>query len=443
MNNIYRFRSFILFFVLFLFPLHIAGQSGVSDKLEKYMRAQVEVYGFGGAVLVVKDDKVLLKKAYGLADLEWNTPNTVDTKFSLASVSKQFTAAAILQLAERGKLSLDDKLSKFLPDFPKGDRVSIHMLLTHTSGLGHDFDDLYMKQVGLTREEAVPLIGKKPYDFEPGEKFGYSNTGYFLLALIVEKASGEEFSDYMSKNVFQPAGMNNSGISKPDVLLPKQARTYFRPAGVFLKTPYINWTLNVGLDGVYSTVEDLYKWHLALKGGKILSPASLKKMQTPYIESYGYGLGIFELHKHRIIAHAGSFFGASTTLDKYPDDDLFITVLSNNEGGPSAPRISTGLSAIVFGLDVEIPYKRVEVKIDSALYDKYVGKYGRHEIVKTDDGKLLYKNSNDELRPESKTKFFFAKKPHMAIEFVPAKTGEINSLIFLNNGVKNPFEKSK
>ncbi|MEJ5102728.1 serine hydrolase [Chryseobacterium sp. MYb328] len=430
-----------LILIILLFPFFIFGQKNGSASLAEYMQAQVEINNFSGTVLVTKEGKVLLKKAYGLADYEWNIKNTIDTKFQLASVTKQFTATAILLLIEKKKLSLDDKLSKFLPDYPKADSVTIHMLLSHTSGLAMGFKEIALSS--MNKDSAYAEIKKMPYEFSPGTKSGYSNIGYYLLARIIEKVSGEKYAVFLKKNIFDKAGMNNTGVSNNESIVEKKAKAYYHTENGLVHNPYINWEINVGHDGVYSTVEDLALWDKALYGTGILSAQMKKLMFTPYgDENWGYGFIInpFYNHGHQLIAHDGGFFGTMTSFNRFTDDKIFVTVLSNNESFSYI--ISYGLSAIALGKEVELPYKHHRIEINTSLYDQYVGTYDTITILKT-DGKLYFNSTEMELIPESKTKFFRADNNDRTIEFIPDSKGLYNSVILTKGGVKEVIKRSK
>nr|WP_315203639.1 serine hydrolase [uncultured Flavobacterium sp.] len=436
-NQISKSAQILLFIFL---PALIFGQKNVSANLAKYMQAQVEVNNFSGTVLVTKNGSVLLKKAYGFADYEWNIKNTVDTKFQLASVTKQFTATAILLLVEKGKLSLNDHLSKFFPDYPKADSVTIHMLLSHSSGLAMGFKELATSTISV--DSAYSEIKKMPYEFSPGTKTAYSNIGYYLLAKIVEKVSGEKYAVFLRKNIFEKVGMKNTGVSNNDSIVLKKAKAYCRTEKGYAHNPYINWRVNIGHDGVYSTVEDLALWDNALYGTTILSAEMKKLMFTSYnSENWGYGFIInpFYNHGHQLIAHDGGFFGTMTSFNRFTDDKIFVTVLSNNESFSYI--IGYGLSAIALQKEVELPYKHSQTKIDTAVYEKYIGKYGTIEILKI-DGKLYYNNAEMELIPESKTKFFRADNNDRTIEFIQDKSGIFNSIILTKGGVKEVFKKN-
>lgn len=446
-----------LILIIILLPTVIFGQKNVSTNLAKYMQAQVEVNNFSGTVLVTQNDTVLLKKAYGLADYEWDIKNTIDTKYSLASVSKQFTAAAILQLVDKKQLSLDSKLNEFFPSFPKGDSITIHMMLCHMSGLQMDYDELYLNSVAITQEDvlkhvvqkdiitqddALKHIEKKTLLFSPGSNTAYSNIGYYLLARIIEKLSNISYADYLKANIFEKCKMNNSGVITNDELVTKKARNYMQAENKYLNNPYINWGFNIGHDGIYSTVEDLALWDKALYGTSILTTEMKKLMFTSYNDqNWGYGFMInpFYNHGHQLIAHDGGFFGAMTSLNRFTDDKLFVTVLSNNQS--LSHIISYGLSAIAFQKDFELPYKHYQIKIDTTLFDKYVGKYGKIEIIKI-RGKLYYNSSEIELLPESESKFFRADNNDRTIEFIQDKSGIYNCIVLTKGGVKEVIKKN-
>ncbi len=425
---------------IMLFPILIVGQKNTSTHLANYMQAQVEVNNFSGTVLVTKNGSVLLKKAYGLADYEWNIKNTVDTKFQLASVTKQFTATAILQLVEKGKLSLNDRLSKFFPDYPKGDSITIHMLLSHSSGLALGFKELALSTI--SSDSAYSEIKKIPFEFSPGTNSGYSNIGYYLLAKIIEKVSGEQYAVFLRKNIFEKVGMKNTGVSNNDSIIAKKAKIYCQSENGLIHNPYINWGFNIGHDGVYSTVEDLALWDKALYGTTILSTEMKKQMFTSHNDqNWGYGFIInpFYNHGHQLIAHDGGFFGTMTSFNRFTDDNIFVTVLSNNESFSYI--IGYGLSAIALQKEVELPYKHIQTKIDTMIYDNYVGKYGEIEIVKI-DGKLYFNSLEMELLPESQTRFFRADNNDRTIEFIQDESGNFNALILTKGGVKEVIKRT-
>ena len=442
-----------IFFLLFL-PLAVTAQKNYPKLLDQYMQAQMNVKGFSGAVLVMQHDKVLLKKGYGLADREWNVANTAQTKFRIGSITKQFTAACILQLVEQGKLSLDDKLSKFIPDFPKGDSVTIHMLLNHTSGIASYTGIPEFEKVGRlswSKDSMIAFFKNKPYGFSPGTKWAYNNSGYFLLGYIIEKLSGQSYNNFLRQAILNKLGMENTGVDRLDSILPFRARGYSRVNKKLVNADYISmeWPFSAGV--LYSTVEDLYKWDRSLYGTSVLSDASKQKMFNPGKSNYGYGIIIDSLDKHPRIWHNGGIPGFLSNISRFVNDDVCIIVLANNEIAlsntlPISDVVAEGLADIVFDLPVETPYIHKEIKIDPALLDRYVGKYKAFltlEVIKK-DGKLYRHREGSpdiELKPESETKFFYADDSNRQLEFEVDKNGKVIKIWFINNEQRGEMTK--
>lgn len=436
-------KSKLILVMLMVFTFGYS-QKELSNKLEKYMDAQFAINDFSGTVFICKNDSILLKKVYGFADYEWKVENTIDSKFSLASVSKQFTAVAILQLAESKKLSLDDSINEYFADFPNGEKITIKMLLSHNSGLQMDFDELYLSKTNLEKDSVYHYIIKKLLLFEPGTSTAYSNIGYYLLARIIEKVSGQSYAAYLKQNIFDRAKMYNSGVSTNNTIVNKMTKTYCLKDNKLEKNPYINWDFNIGHDGVYSTIDDLYLWNKALFDSQILlSEESKKKMFTSYNDqNFGYGVLVnpFYSQNHQLIAHDGGFFGAMTSFNKYTNDNILITVLSNNQS--KSYYIAYGLAGICFGKEVELPYKHIQTAIDTKLYDEYIGEYENVKILKKDN-KLYYLDYDIELLPESRTKFFRADNNNTTIEFIKNRKGKVMQLELKKAGIKEVKIKSK
>jgi CubicO group peptidase (beta-lactamase class C family) len=441
-------RQSFLFFIMCSAIVSVSAQNkpaATIQALENYMARYSTFTDFGGAALVMKGDKVLLRKAYGLADREWGVPNTVDTRFRIASISKTFTAVAILKLVEQNKLSLDDTLEKFLPGFQGGDKITIHMMLTHRSGLprGHDMD--VATEMTMTMEKALEIIRKKPLVFEPGTKTGYSNTGYLLLSLIVEKASGESFESFLRKNVFEPTGLKNTGIYNPEIILPKMARHYkpenAAPGARVEKEFFVNYAMFQGHGNLYSTVDDLAGFMTALRrGATLISEAAKAKMFTKHYEDgeWGYGIDLTPLVGHKTLSHGGSFNGAIGVAAVFPEDDVTVVLLSNSRANANA--LVQALAAITFNQEIEMPYKHVRAAIEPALIDKYAGNYGGGVIL-SKNGKLML-GDKVELVPESRTKFFDGTDPNNTYEFVVGTDGKVKSLLFSFYGRKRSYPRS-
>ena len=296
--------------------------------------------GFMGAVLAAKDGAIVFNRAYGLANLEWQIPNTVDTRFRIGSVSKQFTAAAILLLEDRGKLNTGDIVKKHLPEAPAAwDAVTIHHLLSHTSGVPSltsmpEFPSL--KTLPARPDKSLARYIDKPLEFAPGTKWNYSNSGYLLLALIVERVSGQPFETFLEESVLRPLGMSQTGSDSFTAIIPKRASGYTPmpgPQGVRLRNAdYIDMTIPIGGGSLYSTTEDLVRWSQGLFGGKLLSAASLRKMTQPVMNNYAYGVGVNTVDGRQLVSHDGGIEGFNSTLHYYPASKVTVTVLANVNG---------------------------------------------------------------------------------------------------------------
>ncbi len=356
-----------------------AGAQGVPQSYRTDADALVRPYfaanAFSGTVLVAKDGKVLFAKAYGLANREWDVPNTLDAKFRIGSVTKQFTATAILQLAEQAKLSIDDPVSKYYNDAPASwHEVTIRDLLTHTSGIP-DFTELrdYSK---FRADDTTPLgivnrVRDKPLEFQPGTKFAYSNTGYVVLGYVIEKVSGQSYADYILQHIFRPLGMRDSGYDSPGPIIMHRASGYERRDETWHNAPYISMTVPFAAGGLYSTVGDLLTWDQALYAHQALSAGSLKEMFTPKLGDYGFGWAIMKDRGHRWIWHNGEVNGFHSMISRYPDDRFTVIVLSNDQVAP-VERMSSDLAGLYF---YDSGAKAPEVKLSGRALDAYSGRY--------------------------------------------------------------------
>ena len=267
-----------------------------TDRMDQLVQPYVSKGQFMGAVIVARGETVIFSKGYGSANLEWDVANTPDTKFRIGSVTKQFTAAAILLLEERGKLSIQDPVKKHLPDAPAGwDKITIFHVLTHTSGIPSytNFPDFSKtKHFANTPEQIVKLFREKPLEFAPGEKMQYSNSGYVLLGYLIETISGERYQDFLQKNIFDPLGMKDSGYDSNSAIVQRRAAGYTRGSNGPVNAPFVHMSTPFSAGALYSTTEDLARWNQGLFGGKLLSGQSLEKMVTPFKNNYAFGIRI-------------------------------------------------------------------------------------------------------------------------------------------------------
>jgi CubicO group peptidase (beta-lactamase class C family) len=346
-------------------------------RMDQIVQSYASAKTFMGTVLVARGSEVLLSKAYGMANLEWDVPNTPSTKFRLGSVTKQFTAASILLLEERGKLKVEDPVKKYMPDAPAAwDKVTIFHLLTHTSGIPSftGFADYNQTEpFETTPEKLVARFRDKPLEFEPGAKWNYSNSGYVLLGYLIEKISGQSYASFVQENVFTPLGMKDSGYDSNFKIIPRRASGYTPSKDGPVNAGFIHMSIPFSAGSLYSTTEDLFKWERGLFGGKVLSASSLQKMTTPFKDDYAFGLGVHTTSGHKVIDHGGGIEGFNTHLAYYPEDQLTVIVLANLNG--PASDIAGKIGAVALGQTVQLPSERKEITLPVAKLSGFVGTY--------------------------------------------------------------------
>lgn len=319
-------------------------QAVVADKplsaaVARIVAPYLEHKDFMGTILIAKSGRVLLSEGYGYANVASRIPNTPQTTFHLGSLTKQFTAAGVLLLSERGLLSLDDAVNQYIPDPPTSwAHMTIRQLLTHTAGIHNftddqDFDRFSM--VPITPSKWLERLRREPLDFKPGERFSYSNSGYILLGYLIEKLAGQSYGRFLQANVTDVLGMKNTGIYNREVVDPGQALGYQQNSRGIEPTVYEDPSVPFSAGSLYSTTGDLLRWEEGLMEQHLLREDTLQQMLTPSPSGYGLGLNITEEDGHRVIEHGGAIEGFSATLAYYPADRLVIAVLSNVSG--SAP----------------------------------------------------------------------------------------------------------
>lgn len=362
--GLWKFSILCFLVVLMVSTLALPAQARQSEddaitQIDDYIQNLAEEHLFSGSVLIAQDGEILLSQGYGMANMEWNIPNTPQTKFRIASMTKQFTAMAILLLQERGVLTIQDSICQYLEECPDAwQEITIHHLLTHTSGIPDftSFSDYRqtMAQPSLPKKTLQRFINE-PLDFPPGEKWSYSNSGYIVLGLIIDEASGRPYRLFLRENFFEPLGMTATDLDDNTAIIENRAegyQTYFR------KADYIHMTIPYAAGALYSTVEDLFLWDQALFSGKVISQESFDAMLADTVPmeglgipeglSYGYGLIINNGSQHPSIGHPGGINGFDSFMFHYPDSKLTIIMLSNIEG-----TLSGGIEAYLLGKLIE------------------------------------------------------------------------------------------
>lgn len=433
--------------LLLLAAFTLAAQTPVQNAIA-YMAATTKDNAFMGTVLVARDGKVLFSNGYGLANAEHNVPNTPDTKFRLGSITKQFTAVAILQLEEQGKLKVTDPACNYLPNCPATWRpITIHQLLTHTSGLFNFTNDPeYPRTAMLPSPPAKSLekIRDKPLRFDPGTKFEYSNSGYIALALIIEKASSESYANYIQKHIFTPAGMHNSGHDDHTPILPNRATGYQGAGKAMRHAPYHDMTIPIGAGDLYSTAQDLLLWDQALNTDLLLK--SRAKLFTPEKNDYAYGWAVPKMFNRQAQTHSGGIFGFTTNILRFPEEKLVTIVLSNNTSSATG-KIGRDLAAIFLGEKFDMPKVRTAISLPADMLDRYVGKYALAPtaiMTITREGDQLFTQLTGqgkiEIYPES-ADTFFPKVVDATITFRFGADGKATGMTLHQNGRQMPAER--
>jgi len=406
-------------------------------KVDNYLAPLLENDLISGSVLIAKNGEILVSKGYGLANREFDIPCSANTKFRLASVSKQFTAMAIMILEEKGLLKTSDTLTKYIPGYPEGEKITIHNLLTHTSGVINysalsDHYDTWCKH--HTIEQVIERFKNKPLRFQPGEKFEYSNSGYVLLANIIEKVSGSSFEEFITENIFRPLEMHDSGIDTHTEIIKNRAAGHYNTGKQIVQADYLYVPYTNGAGSIYSTVDDLYKWDRALYTEKLISKKSIEKMFTPYIQTYGYGWFIREEFGKKLIEHRGGLNGFLTMIQRYTDDDVLVITLFNYVS-PFVRELNRGIAAIALGVDYEPILIPGGVQIKPEVLLQYAGKYllGEDYIVNiaVENDKVFYSDielNKVELIAQNDVKFYLPANISI-IRFIKEKDGAIKGIM--------------
>ncbi len=355
-----------------------ADTSAIAAAIDRAAQAAIEAGESPGLqVAVFKDGSPVLVKGYGSANLELKVPVSNGSVFRIGSVTKQFTAAALLKLEEEGKLSLSDKLSKYYPQYPRAADVTLAQMLHHTSGLHSYTDDAALLEreaaVRLTTDQWVERFAQMPktQDFEPGTSWYYSNTAYFLLGGVIEKVTGKPVATVLKERFFVPLGMSQTALDDESDIVPQRVAGYDGEApGKFKNARMISMSIPGAAGAMRSSASDLVKWNAALFGGKLLKPASFQAMITPgrlnngqlsstampKVEGsepgeYGYALGISKVAGHTRIGHGGGIFGFNSSLQEFPDDRVTIAVIANGIGpNVGVGQIAKRIERIALGL---------------------------------------------------------------------------------------------
>src|SRR2546430_3920138 len=380
------YRSSYLFALLAILALQTSAfAQDKAARIDQIISLYQKYSQFNGSALVADNGKVIYKKGSGLANMEWNIPNASDTKFRLGSITKQFTATLILQLVEQGKIKLDGRLIDYLPDYRKdtGAKITIHNLLSHTSGIP-SYTSLPGFFTNVSRnpfavDDFIKKYASGDLEFEPGTKFVYSNSGYFLLGAIIEKVTGKPYEQVLKENIFDPLSMKDSGYDHWETILSKRAIGYTQTPRGYETAPYLDMSVPYAAGSLYSTVEDLYLWDQALYGEKILSAKSKELMFKPNLNNYGYG---FVMTKATlapptklvvpVIQHSGGINGVNTLIVAMTNHKRLIVLPDNPQEGSDFEKHGCGLMEVLYDQPYESPKRSIAETLMKTILQKDV-----------------------------------------------------------------------
>lgn len=410
----------------------------------------------GGVVLVARKGRVIYRKAFGLANMELGVPMRQEMVFNVGSLTKQFTAVAVLQLAEQGKLSLGDEITKYLPDYPTGgQKITVENLLTHTAGIPGSAPEAITSLQGrkdlVGLQEIIATFKNRPLDFTPGTRWSYSNNGYILLGAVIEKVSGLSYPAYLEKNIFKPAGMTHTLFGDDQLLVRNRAASYVysRAESRFLNAVNDKVETAYSAGAIQSTAEDLLKWNQALESHKLITKASLEKARTEFKlpggrgTHYGYGWFIGNIQGSPLVEHGGNMGGFMSHAIYLPREDVFVVVLYNFRDARLPEFLAGDLAALAIGK----PFNIREVALDENLLKTYAGVYeeeGVERRLTVENGRLFYQRvgaNRMSMRPYAKDKFFFENTAVVA-EFKRDAGGKLIGLELSNKrGISSSFLK--
>lgn len=456
-----RFTLFVLILcVLSAGAPLIAQNASLTAEIDRLIQQTFKPDSPGAAVLVAEKGQIIYQKAAGSANIELGVPLRTDHVFRIGSITKQFTAAAIMQLVEKGKLSLQDSLRKFIPDYPLlGDRqITIEHLLTHTSGIKSYTDmkdwDATTRRKDFSPIELIDYFKFQPIDFRPGDKYKYNNSGYILLGYIIEQVSGEAYGTYVANHFFKPLGMNHSYYGDVLPLIKNRVNGYSKNEvdGAIVNSEFLSMTQPYAAGSLLSTVEDLLIWTKALHSGKVVSAESFKKMTTPHVlpngtnTHYGYGLATGNFFGSPTVEHSGGINGFLSNLVYLPKEDVCLAILANCDCEPPSD-LADDILALATGKN-RYP---VAVKLEKKIMEEYVGVYendqNEQRVITLEDGQLYSMRTGGgkfKIMPSALDQFFFEKSP-ARIQFVrEEKSGQkvIKALVSDRTSADNVWVKT-
>jgi CubicO group peptidase (beta-lactamase class C family) len=443
----------ILIFLVTLGLTHVSRSQDVTGRIDTLLQAYSTLHKFNGTVLVVRGGVILFDKGYGYRQVANRVPHDKTSIFQIGSVTKQFTTAIIQKLQAEGKLNVQDAISKYFPQYPQGDSITIENLMLHTSGIYNYTNDQTFMQNEVTkpanREKMIATFRDKPASFTPGANWQYSNSNYLLLGYIIESVTKKPYEQVVRDYIFKPLKMTNSGFDFTHLQRKEKSTGYF----VFnekdtVTSPIVDSSVSFSAGAIYSTTQDLYRWHQALQKNVILTKAQEEKAFTPVKSKYGYGWIIDSLYGKRVVTHGGGIHGFTSDLLRIPSDDICIVLLSNTSS-PALHNIAKSIVAILYSKPYDIPQAKKAITLPEEKLKQYVGEYTINEKLQLSitlkDGELKASPTGQPtvvLHAEKEDRFF-VNLPEVQLQFTRNEKQEIDGFILFQNGRETKCPKIK
>lgn len=445
-------------YLLLILPVMSFAQDSTVQKLEDLLEVYHTNNHFNGSVLISRKGVILLQKGYGVQNAENKALNTPESIYQIASVTKTFTSAVILKLIEQGRLSFDDKVSKFYKGFANGNEITIRNLLQHTSGI-HNFTETDTTILASNEKQSIDFIRSLAPDFKPGTQWNYSNSGYVILGYIIEKVSGMSYWQVVRRYIFEPLQMTNSGFDFRQLVSSNKATGYDDLSDtVHHRATITDSTVPAGAGAIYSSVGDMYKWHQALQSHQVVRKELMSEAyEAGPLHNYGYGWQIDSVDGKKMVSHSGSISGFGSNFARIPDDDICIVLLNNKSGSTfDLMNITDKLLAILYQKPYTLPKKRTAVTLSVDVMKQYIGTYTIPEMNLTIEV-TIYNNETliaqpvrdghpgptSVLIPLSKTLFFDRQDTELEISFKPDAKGKFNEMEILQKGQTRIARKIK
>ncbi len=446
-------KNFTSILVLLLFTYTLSAQN-INKQVESYIAEKYQADGPGGAILISKKGKTVYEEGFGKANLELDLNNTPNNVFEIGSISKQFTAVAILMLEEDGKLNVTDPISKYLKDYPKQENeITIHQLLTHTAGIpNYTSMPSWMKvwRQDMTTQEVIDIFKNEPLDFVPGTNFSYSNSGYVLLGAIIEKVSKKSYAEFIQERIFTKIGLNHTYYGSRSQIIPNRACGYQPTKDGFINAEYLSFSQPHAAGAIMSTVEDQNTWIHAIANNTLISEESKQKAWKSYTNqfdkalNYGYGWVISQLDDKKTVEHGGGIFGFTSYGIYIPSEDVFVSILTNRDGfSPESVAIKSAAAAINFSVE-NPPILKLSAQQLKEYEAVYAFEDGTTRTITVKEDHIFSVRTGGsvyEIFPYQEDKFFF-NNSFTRLTFKRNGMHQITAVVSNNRGVKEVAKKT-